>query len=567
MARCYTWQAALFDVQTGEELQTFAGRGNEARYTPVGVSADGTHIALADGSLFQIWDAATGRVVRERSGSGGWSWAQLDGRGNLIISAEAADFLEVMPLAPSEPVRRITLPRDGYRRMFLDATAGIALLRQGRYSVVVDLAAEAVRFEIPGYFGSGIKTVTFSPDHSLIALGRSYGRVLIVDAQSGEIVGDALVHNAELQALDFAPDGSTIASAETYGLRIWSLDTALQGNIPARARLCIDADTPGGYEPGLAAIGTDLVFSNGTDQLQRLDPAGGEVTPWGPPFADRVRAVQLDDTGGFLFAELDRANVEVRRAADGSLVSTLGPHSARFRDVVVGPEGARVITLDRRGVAGLWDVESGDLLFAINNEDINIASAALSPDGALAAFAFGIRVAIFNAEDGTFITQWRLPDEREAIRIVEFSGDEELALIYADRNIQFINAVTGASRTRYGTGAENQADVITLSPDGTTFLYDDDEHVFVRDLATGEVLAQLTHAVTVSTARFDQTGERILTAVGDGTVALWDVSQQAPIARFAEHRGIMENAIFLADGQIASAGIIGQVCLFDGPGE
>ena len=91
---------------------------------------------------------------------------------------------------------------------------------------------EIRRFVLPDKTPSGrkyteVSAFAFSPDGSLLACGNwSYGFVLVVDAETGDVLG-TLAHSAagEKMCPVFSPDGLLLASASGRSIMVWDVET------------------------------------------------------------------------------------------------------------------------------------------------------------------------------------------------------------------------------------------------------------------------------------------------------------------------------------------------------
>ena len=103
----------------------------------------------------------------------------------------------------------------------------------------------------------------------------------------------------------------------------------------------------------------------------------------------------------------------------------------------------------------------------------------------------------------------------------------------------------------------------TYSTDGTMLITaSDDNAVKVRNLATGKIL-DLPHPNAVRAMVAHPNGKLVITGDRNGTVKVWDVDAQAPVASFAHDSAI--NGIALSPDKlgIASSGADGRIALWD----
>lgn len=74
--------------------------------------------------------------------------------------------------------------------------------------------------------GDAVSAVSFSPDGARIAAGLENGMVLLADVQAGEIVASAVDNRSRfgsaIVGIDYAPNGTRIASNSIGGAKLWS---------------------------------------------------------------------------------------------------------------------------------------------------------------------------------------------------------------------------------------------------------------------------------------------------------------------------------------------------------
>jgi RNA polymerase sigma factor (sigma-70 family) len=363
------------------------------RFAPVGAAflPDGkTVVSVDQGSAIKLWDARTGRLVREidtgnlligtarglslsadgkRVAVNGWTrdgakpGSRLAAR--VFDLATGKDLLTV-ELLPLEGINALTLTPDGKLLFTLD--------RKGRLRVTeVDTGAELLRQQFPG---DVMAALAMSPDGSTVAVGSGPNthKILVWRWQAAEEPREIKTADRyRARDLAFSPDGKLIADCSDLesDVRVWDVHSG---------RLLHKLELPD-HEPYLhlhvtfspdgkllAAYG----LSNRRSAVHLWDPATGR-------FAQRL------DLGGGVLAFSPDGNLLLAGsrvwdlAAGKELSANDAAHSAPIHEVAVVVQEV-VVTVGGDSTARLWDAATGKHLRRLAHDDW-VGGVALSHDG------------------------------------------------------------------------------------------------------------------------------------------------------------------------------------------
>ena len=179
--------AKVWDANTRKLLQTL--RGHKGAVMTVAVDPDGKHIATGgiDGTV-RIWDAETGKESRWMSAHKSW-------------------------------VNAVTYSPDGHRLATVSSDNEVRIRdNYGKEWVVIRPRLAEIR------------SVAFSPDSKLVAVGTRYGVVQVWKTSFGADVVTLKAHAADVYAVAFSPDGKTLATGngdwnKPGDIKLWDTTT------------------------------------------------------------------------------------------------------------------------------------------------------------------------------------------------------------------------------------------------------------------------------------------------------------------------------------------------------
>jgi RNA polymerase sigma factor (sigma-70 family) len=511
-----------------------AGGGwyDDADFTP-----DGKFV-LDVGPRVRVWDAATGKLIREFDGPKDATirWAvSPDGTQLAVISGKEP---------PAEPANQETT----YRVSVWDLTKGTETRE-----LTARLTARAVK-------SSETFRLLFTPDGKTV--------VVIDDDRAAATRPVRRWRAADGQALPdwslpqpggdgnnpfISPDGKTLYYVTRGGVRTFDLNTGAEQS-PA------DLRTGGEYPVGLTADDRQLVTRRGRDRLAVWDLETGrfvreEKLPalekvFDTHFSPDARLIAVDTIAG---PKNDRDTVVYDRAAGRDLFRLRTERCGTF-----GPDGKHLFTLtaDYKTV-NVREAETGKLVRAVPSSGND--NFFFSPDGKTFSQPWGMNTRAHDTTTGELLFDGKafLPEHLKPteLRRVPGQGAKPYDNVFAyalgpgarrfavtavrywdgedrppqDRVIVFdtagkkrlweANPQTGRWFGYYGSAA-------AFSPDGSTLAVGGRRTLLLFDAETGKQLRRYDgHRGTVEYLRFTRDGKRLVSADWDGTVWVWDATR------------------------------------------
>jgi WD40 repeat protein len=350
-------------------------------------------------------------------------------------------------------------------------------------------------------------SATFSEDGRRVLTVSDDDTARIWDAATGRqvaILHGRRGHRDQFLVAAFSSDGTRVVTAIERTVRVWNAENGRE----------------------LAALPQDTFASMAT-----FSPDGTNLVtvPEGPI----VR----------VWHQLDATSADWREVAAFR-------HQSFAVNAAFSPDGSRVIVSYQDGSARIWDVRSGRQILALTGHAGWVTSAEFSPDGARVVTAGGVTARVWDAITG------------RAVATLPLDGEIARARFIADGRM--IATVTSAFRTMRvwvpDTGREIETlrleGYIEVTPDGTRAVASAGSDV--RLVALGrtpggqpiwsDVAMLRGQQGSLLGASFSPRGDRLVTALADGTARIWDSSSWLERRAFHAHDDAARAVDFNRDG-------------------
>jgi WD40 repeat protein len=271
--------------------------------------------------------------------------------------------------------------------------------------------------------------------------------------------------------------------------------------------------------------------------------------------------------------QLARASESVDEHIVARLGSTLyRPHRPCWA-ISVSPDGSKLATGsmpgDPAGVIEIWDAKTGQLLFTVAENCVNVIDLAWSNDGRLAASYDG-RLELFDTTDGRLIS--RLETGRrtsESFWGVTLSRSADLISAFDS-----LNGDVGVWRTADWMGvllqrADFKVTSVALTEDGKRIAVGGDKTLEVWDVSTGEIRPRMTPDGEVVALAASPGGKRFASVVlsngqQECRIKTWDSESGRLVAESDSFTGTYLELSYAFDGKsIVSGGWTKEITVWD----
>jgi len=554
----------VWDIASGKELTTFSG-AHTGRIYHVEFSPDGKRIVSCDGSgEINIWDAADVNkpITSIRHGAGWIPYVSFSPDGNQIASAMNADgTIKVWDVITGAEMLTFGRQKGGVRfAAFSPNGKHIVSADEDGIITIWDSVSGDEVMSLAGH-DQEIRTMSFNSDGSLFASGSSDNTIKIWDAIRGSILETLYGHDGPIDAVAFSPDDKYVISGGWDStVRIWDTATgeemrnlrgheyfvtsvkftpdskqAVSGSWDGTIKVWdVNIDREINRFIGHGSLVSSVAFSlDGKRLLSRS--YDGKVKVWDLISCGETKTFSGGRGGygrksasfspdGKRIASLNKVKaIVIRDVETGDEVITLGNQEDKVYCLAYSPDGKRLVSGSSHGKLKLWDVKKGEEIMTFSEGESGIVSVAFSPDGhRIVSGGYDTKIKVWDVVSGTELMS--LIGHGRIINSVTFSPDGKriASSCQNDHTAKIWDATTGKElKTLRGHG-----DIFTsiaFSPDGRRLVTGSrDGTARVWDSSTGDELLVLHADSAVADVVFSPDGKSIAGCTFGKTIVLWD---------------------------------------------
>jgi WD40 repeat protein len=582
-------RVVVFDLATKKAiLQTEPGPSTRR----VAFAPDGRRVAAlrATAPALQVWDVESGQVAAtfpdNQVSVNGFAW-HPDGR-LMALATFLGPVLIWNTSAPAEPSRSLRRHTQQVWDVAFNPEGTLLVSASFDGSLILwDFAAGEPTVIAPFDYPDSPQRLRFSLDPRHPAFGLEEHRLDLWRVAAEPIVREFLGRGAG--ELDFHPDLPLMLGACESGIAFWDVEAGREVVfLPwafVDAFLLVRPDGLGFRTAGLSGLHNWTMARDPDGPGVRIRYAGSDRGPRSPlPSGMAARGEMLaisSSEGPFTFlTEAGPAATRVVPAPHGSM---LGPGA-------IHPSGrwcATGIFANSRGVARVWDVQTGRSVADLGAAGVNLV-AAFSPDGRWLATGSGEAYILWEA--GTWRRVHTIPVQGKrwgTTGALAFARDGSmLAIAQSNKIIQLIEPGTGAELATLESGHSEIIQTLCFSPDGrwlgvarwgyVTQAWDleriqsrlatlglnwappprpspgrEVRHTPLRVTIEPQPVFLRGHVGDVSRVAFVSDGSHALSSGQDGTLRLWDLERKALTRTIRAHDGPVMGLAVSPDGRRA----------------
>ncbi|MBX3404973.1 MAG: hypothetical protein KF699_16295, partial [Phycisphaeraceae bacterium] len=369
------WQgsSAVHDTATGAQKCTLTGYNGTLQCLTF--NPEGTAL-LTGGSdkTARVWSTATGAQV-----------AALRGHLDAVRSAQySPDGTRILTLSSDGVVRTWdrfapmgTVELRGHQHLVRDVAFhpdGILVATASRDGTI--RVWDSASGQCPRTFSLGrwMVAVSWSADGKTLLAGELYGRIDLVDAETGEVRRSLRIEAGEVAQAKFSPSGGFLfAVCRGEKFAVWNAATGDR---------VLEFDTRGMSAQGAAMTADDrraaVVYTNGVVQVLEVETGRIVATV---PTRGSSQAVRFSPDGTVAAVGRFSGRVDLFDPADGSIIASWQAHDDRVNTLDFSPDGKRLVTASYDHTVRVWDARTFRLMVTLRGHSAWINRARFSPSG------------------------------------------------------------------------------------------------------------------------------------------------------------------------------------------
>ncbi|MCX6719307.1 MAG: choice-of-anchor D domain-containing protein [Candidatus Taylorbacteria bacterium] len=409
-----------------------------------------------------------------------------------------------------------------------------------------------------------VRSVSFSPDGSLLASGSYDKTIKLWDVKSGTNIATLKGHNDAVHSVSFSPDGSLLASGSGGYFFSGSVDNTVKlWDVKSYKKIAtLEGHTDCVESVAFSPDGSLLASGSWDETVKLWDVKSRTNITTLEGYINWVNSVAFSPDGNLLASGSNDSRIKLWDVKSRTNIATLEGHTGSVNSVAFSPDGTMLASGSDDETVKLWDVKSKTNIATLSGHTSYVKSVAFSPDGSLlASGSWDKTVKLWDVKSRASIaTLWH----GAYVKSVAFSPDGTLlASVGSDWDIELWDIKSGEHvDTLRGSSS------FAFSPDGT-LLASGSTHdittVELRDIKTKSIIATLSgHTYDVKSVAFNPDGNLLASGSGDETVKLWDVKSRTNIATLVGHNYPIQSVAFSPDGSLLASGSYdGAIILWD----
>lgn len=495
----------ILDVDSGELTDTIVKHPGSILAVRI---APGNELGFSVGSagVAQIWDVATGKVIRQ------WSNKQL----KITASATTSD---------------LSLVALGYENG----------------EVVVYSRRTGAPIGEPIKHAKAISDIVFSRDGAAFGTASVDGTARVWDVGSLKARDFVVKHKAPLTNVDIGRLGILLLTSSKDGIAKVS-----DANNGAPIVSAVECGAPI-LDAQLGASGIRFFTVLGDHTVRIWDTFSGEPVEGVIRTDDGIPSADWGPAGKRIITASDGPRASLWRARDGQRVCEDMMHKAPVRVVAFGPHGRLVATGCADGALRVWRQNIGamsSVLPVMRKHHAPVRTAFFSAD----------EDAIISASEDFTSIRWDRHSLKPQGRALSHEGKVACAAMNGDRSLVATVGDDGKASLWNGETGERAGAARDLGAPGRWVDFHPDGRFFVTTAGTKAVMWSADQGAPIGepiehagggelhTARFSPDGKWIVTASDDQTACVWETVSRKLVATLKKHEGAVLNARFSFDG-------------------
>jgi WD40 repeat protein len=392
--------AQVWDVASGRLLRELAGHGGPVR--TIAFTADGLRVVTgSDDHIVRVFDAQSGRLISQFDQGGGILCVAVSAHGNRIVVGSDDHFARVWDWITESQVLEIS------QRKHSGPVSSVAISADGSVVVSGSTDATALVWDVSNRTldhtvrnGLSISGVALSVDMEYIVTASPDGSVRVWQWKvSTEQPIKSWMGTDEITSVVFDPTGTRIILASRDKvIRLWDWST---NEKPYRLVGHAERIT----SVGISADGNSLV-SGSDDGTARVWSVRPVMDPIVLTHDELVRAVGASENGARIVtgSSSKTAAATLWDGNSGKKLAILDTHGSEVWGVAISRDGSRIVTGSNDGIVRVWGADLAKAPLELTGPpNTPVSCVALSADARKVAAGFDGEARVWDAETGTVL--------------------------------------------------------------------------------------------------------------------------------------------------------------------
>ncbi|MCG9126870.1 PD40 domain-containing protein [Candidatus Poribacteria bacterium] len=488
---------------------------------------DGAEMRLGKGRINEVEFSPNGKYFAVASTIGIWIYDAYTGDELSLLSDEGLN------------TRSISFSPDG------------SMLAYGSYDKYIRIY-DTTNWEIIKRFQTGnvnVSTVIFNPAGTILVSANSDNTATLWDVKSGTPLNTIEGHTRTISSMAFSPDGQTFVTGSwDQSIRLWDVKTGIQKNTYTKHTDGISSIIffPDGRT--FAGVGFN---QNGT-HIWDIETGNYLGEPEQP-----ISSISTFSPDGLKMAIATDNELRIWDVENGKYQFQLTGHLYRISEIAFSPNGRILITAGD-GELHLWDVVKGIQWKSISGHNTYVFGLAISPDNEIIAVGSTKEIRLWETDTGLLKNTLYEPDWGNGS--MAFNPDGSLLASETGWRIRLWNIDDGTHHATLkgflGNSASGYGIVsVKFSPDGR-YLATGSSQSTIQLWNLGRIhKGTLTgHTDGIRSIAFSYDSRTLATASKDQTIRLWDVDNETHIKTLSGHTDEVLSVAFSPDASIIASG-------------
>ena len=341
---------------------------------------------------------------------------------------------------------------------------------------------------------------------------------------------------------NFSSGGDSIVSASVNGvIYVWNPENGE----------CVDTlegHSSSIYSVSFSCDGKKIVSASGDKTVRIWDAKTGFCVDT-LVHSKYVQFASFSTDGSRIVSASGDKTVCIWDASTGVCLDTLTGHTSEVNSASFSPDGSRIVSAASDNTIRIWDASTGVCLDTLTGHTSVVNSAFFSPDG---------RQIVSASNDGT-VRIWSttgvcldtLTGQWGTAQYASFSSNNKRIVFVSGDDVRVWNR----DGYKIFKGHTESVYSVCFSPDGNKIVSASlDGSLRIWDISEEKDLKKFDYTSWIYSASFDTDGSRIVSASSDSTVRIWDASTGICLDTLIGHTGDVYSASFSPDGsRIVSA--------------